>query len=133
MQWLQKLRSSQPQDPALDACVSATCAAVMQAVTCHGPRAVRAAKVAIAIACVAQRSNAALVMRSLLASQHCKDAPGEQSMALLDLLGLGIEVPAVEMHLRWMTLLVSCTAHSHCKGSIIARPGIWLLPNIRII
>ena len=83
MQWLQKLRSSQAQDAAFDACVSATCAGVLDAVTCHGMRALQAPKVAAALACIAHRSNAATIMRSLLAGQHCKDAPGVPGMAWL--------------------------------------------------
>ena len=81
MQWLHKLRSSQQQDPAFDACVAVTCEAVLEAVSCHGLRALQATKVAAAIACIAHRFNAARIMRTLLASQHCKDAPGERGMA----------------------------------------------------
>lgn len=87
MQWLHKLRSSQQQDPAFDACVSATCAAVVAAVTCHGLRALQAAKVAAAVACIAHRYNAALIMKTLLADRHCKDAPGKQGQAVLFLPG----------------------------------------------
>ncbi len=81
------LRSSQPQDPAFDACVSATCAAVLTAVSCHGLRALQATDVAAAIACIAHRSNAALILKTMLASQHCKDAPGNQRQTLLFLPG----------------------------------------------
>ena len=83
VQWLQKLRSRQPQDPAFDACIAATCEAVLSAVARHGLRALQSASVAAAIACIAHRPSAAFIMSSLLASPHCRDAPGKHDTGLM--------------------------------------------------
>lgn len=77
MQWLQRLQSNQSEDPAFDACVAATCSSVAGTVASHGLRVLQTDNMAAAIACIAHRANVNLIMRSLLASQYCKDTAGE--------------------------------------------------------
>ena len=76
MQWLLQWRSSQHQDPAFDACIAATALGVANLVASCGVRALQALGVKAVLACIAHSASAALIMRSLLASRLCRDAPG---------------------------------------------------------
>lgn len=83
VQWLLQWRSSQPQDAAFDACISATTVAVANAVASHGLRALQAPSVKAGIACIAHKENAALILRSLLqCPQLCKDAAGDLCVSI---------------------------------------------------
>lgn len=76
LQWLLQWRSNQQQSPAFDACVAATALGVANLVASCGMRALQAPGVKAVLACIAHSASAALVMRSLLASRFCRDAPG---------------------------------------------------------
>ena len=108
MQWLLQWRSSQQQNPAFDACIAATALGVADLVASCGLRALRTPGLKAVLACIAHSASAALIMQGLLASRHCRDAPG----AILPSL-----IFSCAAHQQWL----NTSAHQSVRALIAAR------------